>query len=84
MVTMIYQSADELQRDLSSILQFKNGRVEKVLDASRLRQGGIDSLINTAVFADSSELRGEAREAIRESARLLGIRPASIQGGGRL
>jgi len=77
---MIYQSADELQRDLSSVLQFKNGHVEEVLDAARLRQVGIDSLINTAVFADSSELRGAAREAIRESARLLGIRPASIQG----
>ena len=62
------------------MLEFKGGHVEKVLDASRLRQEAIDSLMYTAVFAAGDDLRALALGAIRESARLLGIRPASIQG----
>jgi fructose/tagatose bisphosphate aldolase len=77
---MMYQSTDQLQRDLGGVLEFKDGHVEKVLDASRLRQEAIDNLMYTAVFAAGDELRAQALGAIRESARLLGIRPASIQG----
>jgi len=77
---MMYTSTDQLQRDLSGVLEFKGGHVEKVLDASRLRQEAIDNLMYTAVFAAGDGLRAQALEAIRESARLLGIRPASIQG----
>ena len=77
---MMYQSPDQLQRDLGGMLEFKGGHVEKVLDASRLRQEAIDSLMYTAVFAAGDDLRALALGAIRESARLLGIRPASIQG----
>ena len=77
---MMYQSPDQLLRDLSGVLEFKGGHVEKVLDASRLRQEAIDNLIYTAVFAAGDDLRAQALGAIRESARLLGIRPASIQG----
>jgi fructose/tagatose bisphosphate aldolase len=76
----MYQSPDQLLRDLSGVLEFKGGHVEKVLDASRLRQEAIDNLIYTAVFAAGDDLRAQALGAIRESARLLGIRPASIQG----
>jgi len=77
---MMYQSTDQLQRDLGGVLEFKDGHVEKVLDASRLRQEAIDNLMYTAVFAAGDDLRAQALGAIRESARLLGIRPASIQG----
>jgi fructose/tagatose bisphosphate aldolase len=77
---MIYQSTEQLQRELSGVLAFKDGRVEKVLDASKLRQEAIDDLMYTAVFAAGDDLRARALGAIRESARLLGIRPASIQG----
>ena len=77
---MMYQSPDQLLRDLSGVLEFKGGHVEKVLDASRLRQEAIDNLMYTAVFAAGDDLRAQALGAIRESARLLGIRPASIQG----
>ena len=77
---MMYQSTDQLQGDLGGVLEFKDGHVEKVLDASRLRQEAIDNLMYTAVFAAGDDLRAQALGAIRESARLLGIRPASIQG----
>ena len=77
---MMYQSTDQLQRDLGGVLEFKDGHVAKVLDASKLRQEAIDSLMYTAVFAAGDDLRAQALGAIRESARLLGIRPASIQG----
>ena len=77
---MMYTSTDQLQRDLGGVLEFKDGHVEKVLDASKLRQEAIDNLMYTAVFAAGDDLRAQALGAIRESARLLGIRPASIQG----
>ncbi len=76
---MIYQSTDQLKRELSGVLEFKDGRVEKVLDAAKLRQEAIDDLMHTAVFA-ADEVRAQALGTIRQSARLLGIRPASIQG----
>ena len=77
---MMYQSTDQLQRDLSGVLERRNGHVGRVLDASRLRQEAIDNLMSTAVFAAGDDLRAQALGVIRESARLLGIRPASIQG----
>jgi fructose/tagatose bisphosphate aldolase len=77
---MMYPSTEQLQRELSSVLAFKDGRVEKVLDAAKLRQEAIDILMYTAVFAAGDDLRAQALGTIRDSARLLGIRPASIQG----
>ena len=76
---MLYQSVQQLDHDLQGVIESTDGRVEKVLDAPRLRADGIDSLIYTAVFADSDDLRAQARNTIRECALQLGIRPASIQ-----
>jgi fructose/tagatose bisphosphate aldolase len=76
---MLYESIQQLQRDLEGVIKSTDGRVQQVLDASRLRAGGIDSLVYTAVFADSDDLRAEARNTVRECALQLGIQPASIQ-----
>ena len=76
---MLYQSVQQLHHDLEGVLESTDGRVRSVIDPSRLRSDGIDSLIYTAVFAESDELRAEARGVIRESALQLGIRPSSIQ-----
>jgi fructose/tagatose bisphosphate aldolase len=76
---MLYQSVEQLQRDLKDVLGFSDGDVKKVLDASRLRSDGIDSLIYSAVFGETEELRAYARATIRATALLLNIRPYSIQ-----
>jgi len=76
---MLYQSTQQLHRDLEGVLEARDGRVAKVVDAGRLRSDGIDSLIYTAVFGETEELRAQARSLIRESALRLGIRSASIQ-----
>ena len=76
---MLYQSVQQLHHDLQGVIESSDGRVQKVVDASRLRAQGIDSLIYTAVFADTDELRAQARTTIRECALQLGIRPCSIQ-----
>ncbi len=76
---MLYQSVEQLQRDLKDVLAFSGGDVRKVLDAARLRSDGIDSLIYTAVFDETEELRAYARATIRDTASLLEIRPHSIQ-----
>jgi fructose/tagatose bisphosphate aldolase len=76
---MLYQSAQQLQDDLRGVLESTDGRVAKVVDSSRLRQEGIDNLVYTATFAESENLRKEARKMIRECALALGIKPHSIQ-----
>jgi fructose/tagatose bisphosphate aldolase len=76
---MLYQSVQQLHHDLQGVIESTDGRVQKVLDASRLRTDAIDSLIYTAVFADTDEVRAQARKMVRECAFQLGIRPASIQ-----
>ncbi len=77
---MLYESSDHLQRGLSGVLELQAGEEARVIDASRLRQEAIDRLVYTAVFSDQEPLRAQAQAAIRQGARLLGIRPASIQG----
>jgi fructose/tagatose bisphosphate aldolase len=76
---MLYQSVQQLHHDLRDVIESTDGRVQKVVDASRLRAEGIDSLIYTAVFAEADELRAQARNTVRECALHLGIRPCSIQ-----
>jgi len=76
---MLYESVQQLHHDLRDVIESTDGRVHKVVDASRLRAEGIDSLIYTAVFADSDDLRAQARNTVRECALQLGIRPCSIQ-----
>ena len=76
---MLYESMEQLKSELTGVLEFQAGKVSRVADASRLRRDGIDSLVYTAVFGESEALRAQAREAIRQTAILLGIRPASIQ-----
>ena len=76
---MLYESVQQLHRDLEGVVESTDGRVRNVVDPSRLRAEGIDNLIYTAVFGESDELRAEARNVIRESALHLGIRPSSIQ-----
>jgi len=74
---MLYQSVQQLHRDLEGVLESSDGRVAKVIDPARLRAEGIDSLIYTAVFGEAEELREQARNVIRDSALQLGIRPCS-------
>ncbi len=76
---MLYQSVQQLHHDLRDVIESTDGRVQKVVDASRLRAEGIDSLIYTAVFAEADELRAQAGNTVRECALQLGIRPCSIQ-----
>jgi fructose/tagatose bisphosphate aldolase len=75
---MLYQSIQQLRHDLEGVIEPTDGRIQKVLDASRLRADGIDSLIYTAVFGETDDLRAQARNTVRECALQLGIRPASI------
>jgi fructose-bisphosphate aldolase, class II len=76
---MLYESARQLHHDLQGVLETTDGRVRSVVDPSRLRGDGIDSLIYTAVFGGTEELRAEARSVIRDVALQLDIRPSSIQ-----
>ncbi len=76
---MLYQSVDQLQHDLKDVLEFSDGAVSRVLDPARLRSDGIDSLIYTAAFTETEDLRAFARAAVKAAASLLDIRPHSIQ-----
>jgi fructose/tagatose bisphosphate aldolase len=76
---MLYKSVQQLHDDLTNVVESGGGRVQKVLDPARLRGSGIDSLIYTAVFGESEEVRAQARKTIQQCALLLGIRPVSIQ-----
>jgi fructose/tagatose bisphosphate aldolase len=77
---MLYQSVEQLQHDLRNVLESTDDRVKKVLDPVRLRSDGIDSLIYTAVFGETDDLRAHTRAMVRDTALQLGIRPCSIQG----
>jgi fructose/tagatose bisphosphate aldolase len=74
-----YASLQELRRELGGILDLDTRNGAGVLDAGRLREDAIDSLVYTAVFADDEAVRSAARQAIARAALALGIAPASTQ-----
>jgi fructose/tagatose bisphosphate aldolase len=73
-------STEDLQQRLQGILESEPGGAVRVVDATALREGAIDDLVYTAMFAPSEAVRAAALAAIRQSAGELGIRSASIQG----
>jgi fructose/tagatose bisphosphate aldolase len=74
-----YATLQELHRELGGILDLDTRNGAGVLDAQRLREDAIDSLVYTAVFADDEAVRSAARQAIARAALALGIAPASTQ-----
>jgi fructose/tagatose bisphosphate aldolase len=76
---MLYQSVQQLHSDLEGVLESTDGRVDKITNASRLRADSVDSLMYSAAFGETEELRAQARDMIRGIALYLGIRPHSIQ-----
>ncbi len=74
-----YASLQQLRRDLGGILDLDTRNGARVLDAQRLREDAIDSLVHAAVFAEEEAVRSAAREAIAKAALALGIVPASTQ-----
>ena len=74
-----YASLQQLRRDLDGVLDLDTRNGARVLDAQRLRQDAIDSLVHAAVFAEEEAVRSAAREAIAKAALALGIVPASTQ-----
>ncbi len=73
----IAQSVEELNTLLEGTVQANNGEV-KILDENKLRDTVIDDLVYTAVFAESDEVKEEARALIRNIANEFGAVPSSI------
>ena len=76
---MIFNSIGEIQGSLMGAVRFLKDGVS-VVDEDLMREECIDDLVQTAVFSEDEETRTRARVLITETARDLGIRPASIQG----
>ncbi len=75
---MRFQSMEEIKKSLLGIVEL-NGQA-RVLDREKLRGAAIDRLVFNSVFHEAPEIKQAARNVIRESAKALGIHPASILG----
>ncbi|MBI2989246.1 MAG: class II fructose-bisphosphate aldolase [Deltaproteobacteria bacterium] len=73
---MRYQSMGELKKSLEGVVDI-NGKVG-VVDQEKLRGQAIDRLVFNGVFHENAEIKQAARDIVRQSAKTLGIRPASI------
>ena len=76
---MICEKLEGLKQALQGVLAVNGDKCE-ILDEKRLREGLIDALIQTAVFASEAEVRAAARWLIRRTAAAAGVYAASIQG----
>jgi fructose/tagatose bisphosphate aldolase len=73
---MRYQGLEEMKKSLKGVVEF-DGKV-RVLDKEKLRGQAIDRLVFNGVFHENSEIKQAARNVVRQSAKALGIHPASI------
>jgi fructose/tagatose bisphosphate aldolase len=73
---MRYQGVEELKKSLNGVIE-SDGK-GRVLDAEKLRSQTIDRLVFNGVFNEDAAVKQAARDAVRRSARALGIYPASI------
>jgi len=73
---MRYQSTEELKKSLQGIVEM-DGKV-RVVDKEKLRGQAIDRLVFNGVFHENAEVKQAARSVVRQSAKALGIHPASI------
>jgi fructose/tagatose bisphosphate aldolase len=73
---MRYQGVEELKKNLNGVVEL-NGNT-RVLDADKLRSQAIDRLVFNGVFSEDATIKQAARDAVRRTARALGIFPASI------
>jgi fructose-bisphosphate aldolase, class II len=73
---MRYQGVEELKKNLNGVVEL-NGSA-RVLDAEKLRGQAIDRLVFNGVFSEDAAIKQAARDAVRRTARALGIFPASI------
>lgn len=76
---MIFQSAQELESALQDIVSL-NDKQLILKDEVRLREEGIDHIVETAVLADDAQARHLARVFIRKLAKELDVYTASIYG----
>lgn len=75
---MRYQSMDEVKKSLQDIVEI-DGK-DRVLDKERLRDEAVDRLVFNGVFHENPVIKQTARDVVRQSAKALGIHPASILG----
>ena len=73
---MRYQGMDEMKKGLQGIVEI-DGKA-RVVDKEKLRGQAIDRLVFNGVFHESAEVKQAARHVVRQSAKALGIHPASI------
>ncbi len=73
----MYTDIFQLQQATADTLH-KEGSTITIRDEAKLRSSLIDALIFTAVFAPQADLKTAARELIFQTAKTLGIYPASI------
>jgi len=73
----MYKDISQLQQATADTIK-KEGSTITIRDEVTLRSSLIDSLIFTAVFAPEDSLKSAARELILQTAKTLGIYPASI------
>ncbi|MBI4528278.1 MAG: class II fructose-bisphosphate aldolase [Deltaproteobacteria bacterium] len=73
---MRYKSVDELRTNLAGVVSLDDKTA--VLDREKLRGAAIDRLVFNGVFHEDGEIKRTARDAVRRSARALGVHPASI------
>jgi len=76
---MVLESVSELHEALKKAGVSSQGDSLQVGDINQVRNGLIDDLVWTAVFAKSEEVKHEAREAIHDLAYAAGAVPSSIQ-----
>ncbi|SRR5258706_771646 len=75
---MRYPSLEEMKKSLQGVVE-SDGQT-RVLDQQKLRGEVIDRLVFNGVFQENAEIKKAARDVVRQSAKALGIHPASIQG----
>ncbi len=73
---MRYQSMDEMKKSLHGIVEI-DGTV-RVVNKEKLRGKAIDQLVFNGVFHENPEIKEASRSIVRQSAKALGILPASI------
>ena len=73
---MRYQGLEDMRKSLQGAVEI-DSRV-RVLDKEKLRGDAIDRLVFNGVFHENAEVKQAARNAVRQSAKALGIHPASI------
>ncbi|MCF6159363.1 MAG: aldolase [wastewater metagenome] len=76
---MLYQTKEDLAKDLGSVIDIQKDGTVKVIDRNTLRNTKIDTIVYNAVFNKENTMRDISRWLIRNVANELSVFTSSIQ-----